>query len=71
MLFFLINVLPIGEIQHPFGIRNVFNVSFRFRFVKPHKISTHSAHCFMHDLRAVRKFSSRISLEHEYLIEEN
>ena len=44
MLFFLINVLPIGEIQHPFGIRNVFNVSFRFRFVKPHKISTYSAH---------------------------
>ena len=42
MLFFLIDVLPIGEIQHPFGIRNVFNVSFRFRFVKPHKISTHS-----------------------------
>ena len=30
MLFFFDQCLPIGEIQHPFGIRNVFNVSFRY-----------------------------------------
>ena len=130
MLFFLIDVLPIGEIQHPFGIRtystylsvsvswnltkyqliqtffiSIFCIGWRilsWNFARFHEIlfqtdaesfsflswknkkrefqqmafavpifSEGSQCCFMHDLRAVRKFSSRISLEPEYLIEEN
>jgi hypothetical protein len=33
IFFFFDRCLPIGEIQHPFGIRNVFNVSFWYLIV--------------------------------------